>query len=433
MSRPTATAEAPAVPGRRPPGIGFVLVTLGIDALGFGIVVPIVPTLVLRLSHLPPSAASFWVGSLLAAFSTMQFLCAPLLGALSDRFGRRPVLLVSLAGVCVNYLMLAWAPSLAWLFVGRLVAGATAANASAATAFIADVTPPQQRAQRFGLVGATFGLGFVLGPAIGGLLGEHGLRLPFLGAAALAGINVLYGAVALPESLAPERRRPFAWRRANPVGTLGALAADAVFPRLALAWCCAWFAIGTLQSSFVLANDLRLGWGTRENGLALAAVGVGSALVQGVVVRRLVPRLGERRAAMLGYATAALAYLLFGFAVRGWIVYAGIAAQALGAVSGPAVQAMVSARAGPDRQGEMQGALASLQGLTAIASPLVGGWLFGLFAPRGLPGAPFLLAVLTYALAFVAVRGLRDPGRRRADASPQNAAPKPTDGPTTTG
>ena len=389
------------------------LATLGIDALGFGIVVPIVPTLVVRLSHLPQSAASFWVGALLAAFSTMQFLCAPLLGALSDRFGRRPVLLLSLSGVCVNYLMLAWAPSLPWLFVGRLVAGATAANVSAATAYIADVTPPAQRAQRFGLVGAMFGLGFVLGPALGGLLGEYGLRLPFLGAAALAGINVLYGLFVLPESLPRERRRAFAWRRANPVGTLGAVFADRTYLRLAFAWCCAWFAIGTLQSSFVLANDLRLGWGTQQNGLALATVGVGSALVQGLVVRRLIPRLGERRAAMLGYAMAALAYLLFAFAYRGWILYAGIAVQALGAISGPAVQAMVSASAGPDRQGEVQGALSSLQGLTAIASPLIGGWLFGLFAPRGLPGAPFLMAVATYALAFVAVRGLQGVGARR--------------------
>ncbi len=323
MSHPTGTAEPAQRPNpgptRRQARVAFVLATLGIDALGFGIVVPIVPNLVVQLSHLPPSAASFWVGALLASFSAMQFLCAPLLGALSDRFGRRPVLLMSLSGVCFNYLMLAWAPSLPWLFIGRLIAGATAANVSAATAYIADVTPPQLRAQRFGLVGATFGLGFVLGPALGGVLGGYGLRLPFLGAALLAGLNVLYGLFVLPESLPPERRRAFAWRRANPVGTLGAIAADRDYGRLALAWCCAWFSIGTLQSSFVLANDLRLGWGPAQNGAALAAVGLGSALVQGLLVRRIVPRLGERRAALLGYALAACAYLLFAFADRGWI------------------------------------------------------------------------------------------------------------------
>lgn len=412
MSRPTGTDRAQpqgAAEGasRRRPRVGFVLATLFIDALGFGIVVPIVPTLVLQLSDLPPAAAAVWVGSLLAVFSAMQFLCAPLLGALSDRYGRRPVLLLSLSGICANYLLLAWAPSLAWLFVGRLIAGATAANVSAATAYVADVTPAAQRAQRFGLVGAMFGLGFVLGPALGGVLGGYGLRLPFLAAAALAGLNLLYGLLVLPESLPPERRRRFEWRRANPAGTLHVIASDPAYVRLAIAWCCAWFSIGALQSSFVLANGLRLGWGARENGLALAAIGIGSAVVQGLVVRRLVPRLGERRAALLGYALAACAYLLFAFAYAGWIVYAGIAVQALGAISGPAVQAMVSARAGPDQQGEMQGALASLQGLTAIASPLVGGWLFGIFAPRGLPGAPFLGAALTYVLAFAAVRGLR--------------------------
>ncbi len=401
-----------SVSGRagRQASVGFVLATLGIDALGFGIVVPIVPNLVQRLSHLPASSASIWVGALLAAFSSMQFLCAPLLGALSDRFGRRPVLLASLTGVGLNYLMLAWAPSLGWLFVGRLIAGATAANVSAATAYIADVTPPALRAQRFGLVGAMFGLGFVLGPAIGGLLGTYGLRLPFLVAAGLAGVNVLYGAFVLPESLPQERRRAFLWSRANPVGMLHVVTADRAYARLAAAWCCAWFALGALQSSFVLANEIRLGWGTQGNGWALAAVGVGSALVQGLVVRRIVPALGERRAALAGYVLAAAAYVLFAVAVRGWIVYAGIAVQAAGAISGPAVQAMVSARAGPERQGELQGALASLQGLTAIASPLIAGWLFGVFTQKGaavyFPGAPFLLAACTYGLAYLAIRGL---------------------------
>ena len=394
----------------RQASVGFVLATLAIDALGFGIVVPVVPNLVVQLSHEPPSAASIWVGALLAAFSAMQFLCAPLLGALSDRFGRRPVLLMSLSGVGLNYLMLAWAPSLGWLFVGRLIAGATAANVSAATAYIADVTPPALRAQRFGLVGAMFGLGFVLGPAVGGVLGAYGLRLPFFVAAGLAAVNVLYGLFVLPESLAVERRRAFQWGRANPVGMLHVVVADRAYLRLAAAWCCAWFALGALQSSFVLANEVRLGWGPAGNGAALAAVGVGSALVQGLLVRRIVPAMGERRAALLGYVLAAAAYVLFAFAVRGWIVYAGIAVQAFGAISGPAVQAMVSARAGPDRQGELQGALASLQGLTAIGSPLIAGWLFGVFTGAGaaihFPGAPFLLAAATYGLAFVAIRGL---------------------------
>jgi DHA1 family tetracycline resistance protein-like MFS transporter len=390
-----------------------VLATVAIDALGFGIVVPVVPTLVMQFSGQSASGASLWQGALLAAFSLMQFLCAPLLGALSDRFGRRPVLLVSLGGMCLNYLMLAWAPTLGWLFLGRLIAGATAASYSAATAYIADVTPPAKRAQRFGLIGAMFGLGFVGGPALGGLLGGYGLRLPFLAAALLAGANVLYALLVLPESLPPALRRPVQWRRANPVGSLRVIATDPAYARLAVAWCCAWFALGALQSSFVLENDMRLGWGPQQNGLALAMVGVGSAVVQGLLVRRLVPRIGERRAALSGYALSALAYFAFAFADQVWLLAAGIVLQALGSISGPAIQALLSAHAGPDQQGQVQGALASMQGLTAIVAPLVSGWAFSTFAAAGapvhLPGAPFLLAALAYGLAYFVVRRVPPP------------------------
>lgn len=391
------------------------LATVAIDALGFGIVVPVVPTLVMQLSDQPASQASIWQGALLAAFSLMQFLCAPLLGALSDRFGRRPVLLASLSGMCLNYLMLAWAPTLGWLFLGRLIAGATAASYSAATAYIADVTPPAKRAQRFGLIGAMFGLGFVAGPVLGGLLGGYGLRLPFLVAAGLAGVNMLYALFVLPESLAPALRRPLEWHRANPVGSLRVVATNPAYARLALAWCCTWFALGALQSSFVLENDMRLGWGPQENGLALAAVGAGSAIVQGLLVRRVVSRLGERRTALAGYVVSAFAYLAFAFAGQVWLLLLGIVLQAMGSVSGPAVQALLSARAGPDQQGQVQGALASVQGLTAIVAPLVSGWAFSTFAapaaPAALPGAPFLLAALAYVAAFLAVKRVPMPGR----------------------
>ncbi len=393
----------------RPSSIGFVLATIAIDALAFGIIVPVVPNLVMQLSGEGQSAASIWNGALLAAFSAMQFLCAPFLGALSDRFGRKPVLLVSLAGICVNNLLLAWAPSMMWLFVGRLVAGGTAANFAAATASIADVSTPEQRAQRFGLVGAMFGLGFVVGPALGGFLGAYGVRVPFLVAGGLAGINLVYGAVMVPETLTVANRRDFTWRNANPLGNVGIVARDAEYRRLVVAWCCTWFALGALQSSFVLANDLRLHWGIRENGLALAVVGVGSALVQGLLVRRVVPVFGERRAALVGYGLAAAAYTLFGLANQVWILFAGIALQSLSAISGPAIQALVSARAGADRQGQMQGALSSFQGLTAIGAPLLAGWVFGVFAapgaPVSIPGAPFFMAALAYVLAFWAIWG----------------------------
>jgi len=218
---------------------------------------------------------------------------------------------------------------------------------------------------------------------------------------------VLYALLVLPESLPPALRRPVQWRRANPIGSLRVIATDPAFARLAIAWCCAWFALGALQSSFVLENDMRLGWGPQQNGLALAMVGVGSALVQGLLVRRLIPLMGERRAALTGYVGSALAYLAFAFAGQVWILVVGIVLQALGSISGPAVQALLSASAGPDQQGQVQGALASVQGLTAIVAPLLSGLAFSTFAaadaPVHLPGAPFLMAALAYTVAYFAV------------------------------
>jgi DHA1 family tetracycline resistance protein-like MFS transporter len=391
--------------------VRFILITLIIDALGFGLVVPIVPALVLKLSGLSVSGASEWVGLLLTAFALMQFACAPILGALSDRFGRRPVLLLSLSGICANYLMLAWAPSMIWLFLGRLIAGATAANAATATAYIADVTPPAKRAGQFGLIGAAFGIGFVVGPAVGGLLGSYGLRVPFLVAAGLAACNVLYGLFVLPESLPPNLRRPFDWSRASPLGSLHLVMANRNLARLAIAWGSIWFALGALQSTFVLANGVRFGWDTQQNGLALAVAGLGSAVVQGLLVRRIVPALGERRAAITGGLIVATGYLCIGLAPVGWVVILGIVLQSLGAITSPAIQGMVSAAAAADRQGETQGALSCVQGLTAIVSPLVASHVFAMFTGEGaivlLPGAPFLVSVLGYCLAIWAVAGVR--------------------------
>lgn len=404
----------PKAESRSPPRLTLpiVLVSIAIDALGFGIIVPVMPTLVEQIGHVPAAQASITMGLLLATYSIMQFLCAPMLGAISDRYGRRAILITSLGGMACSYLLLATAPSLAFLFLGRIVAGATAASYATATACIADVTPPERRAQRFGLVGAMFGLGFVAGPALGGLLGGWDMRYPFLLSAALAGLNCLFATLALPETLARDLRRPIDWREANPVGTMTVLAIDRDYRRLAVAWCGTWFALGVLQSSFVLANELRLGWSIQQNGLALAGVGIGAALVQGFLVRRLVPRLGERRAAILGFALSGAAYIAFALAVDPAILFVGIALQALGAISGPAVQSLFSRHAGPHRQGRIQGALASAQGLTAIAAPIAGGWVFSVFAHPGtahyFPGAPFLLAALAYVTAIIAVVQVRD-------------------------
>ena len=400
----------------RPASIGLVLATVALDALSFGIVIPIVPNLIMQLEHVSAATTSLWMGGLLAAFSIMQFLCAPLLGGLSDRFGRRPVLLMALAGMTLNYLLLAWAPNVGWLFVGRIIAGATAASYSTATAYIADVTPPEQRAQRFGLVGAMFGLGFVVGPALGGLLGSYGLRLPFLLSAVLAGINVVYAALILPESLKPESRRAISWAKSNPIGSLRVLGADPDYRRLAVAWCCTWFALGALQSAFVLANGLRLGFSELQNGLALTVMGVGSALVQGVLVRRIVPKLGERRAALVGYSITACAYLSFAFAWSVPFLLLGLVLQSLGAVSGPAIQSLLSVKAEPNEQGQLQGALASLQGLTAIVAPLAGSSIFSLFAnpaqPDYFPGAPFLMGTAACLIAVAAITSMRQPARQ---------------------
>lgn len=409
--------------------VRFILITLVIDALGFGLVVPIVPALVLKMSGMTVSGASQWVGLLLMAFALMQFVCAPILGGLSDRFGRRPVLLLSLSGICANYLMLAWAPSLTWLFLGRLIAGATAANAATATAYIADVTPPAKRAGQFGLVGAAFGVGFVVGPAVGGLLGSYGLRLPFLVAAGLAACNVLYGLFVLPESLPPALRRKFDWSRANPIGSLHLVMASRNLVRLAIAWGSIWFALGALQSTFVLANEVRFGWDTQHNGLALAVAGLGSAVVQGLLVRHIVPALGERRAAIFGGLVVAAGYVFIGLAPFGWVVVLGIALQSLGAITSPAIQGLVSAAAPADRQGETQGALSSVQGLTAIVSPLVASHVFALFTGEAagvmLPGAPFLVSAAAYGLVIWAVAGVQ-PAPALVAANPASAVrPRP--------
>ena len=393
---------------KRQAAIVFVLVTLGFDALGIGLVVPIVPRLVLQLSGEGASVASFAVGGLVATFALAQLIASPLLGGLSDRFGRRPVILMSLGGYTLNYFLLAWAPSLVWLFVGRLIAGSMAANTAASTAYIADVTPPEDRARRFGLIGATFSFGFVIGPALGGVLGGIDLRLPFLVAAAIGCCNVLFGLLALPESLPVERRQPFSWKGSNPVAALRMLRADPSLSHLALAWSCLWFGMGVLQTVFVLSTGLRFGWGTEQNGLALGLIGVCGAVVQGLLVRRVVATLGERRAAMTGFALSAASYCLLAFATHGWMVYAAVVVLAFGNIANPSVRALISQAAGPERQGRVMGALSAVEGLTAIVSPVVAALLFSRFAGPAawlsLPGVPFLVGAMAYLGAILAIR-----------------------------
>ena len=389
---------------------GFILATIALDALSFAILIPVVPDLVMQIGHLARAQASIWLGIVFATFSFMQFLCAPIAGGLSDRFGRRPVLLISLAALGLNSLLWIWAPNLWWLVGLRLVAGALSGNVSAATAYIADVTPPERRARAFGLVGAMFGLGFVVGPALGGWLGSIWLRLPFLVSAVLIGVNVLYGLAVLPESLPPERRRRFSWSRANPIGSLSLFRVNGWTLRLGLAWSCGWIALGAQQSCFILANQMRFGWTIAENGAALALGGISQALVQGLLVSRATRRLGAKRTAVAGFGFSVAGYAAYAVASSSWIMIPAILMLAFGALSNPAIQSMLSVAAGPTRQGEIQGGLSSLQGLSMVAGPTVTGLVFELATrPASAlhwPGAPFALAALTCVAGLLAVVAL---------------------------
>ena len=390
--------------------VGFILLTLGLDALGVGIIAPIVPGLVRQLAHLPPERAAPWIGALIAAYAGVQFLAAPLLGELSDRFGRRPVILISVFGLGCDYVLLALAPNLWWLFIGRLIAGATSANTAAATAYIADVSQPHDRPRLYGLIGATFGAGFVVGPALGGFLGGYSLRLPFIVSAALALANVLFGLFVLPESLSKENRRALTWERANPFSLLKGLLGNRSLGRLAVAWSCSWIGFGAVQSSLVLYTGYRFGWGSQTNGLMLAGVGISQAVVEGVLLRHVTGRVGERRTAVIGYVAGAAGYAILASALAGWVVAPAVVLIGLGGLATPSVRAMVSSRGNADNQGQMQGILSAVEGLTAIVAPLLTAGLFFAFTSHALPvtfpGAPFALAAGSAVLALALLRKL---------------------------
>lgn len=377
--------------------MGFIFAVLVIDSLGFGLIAPILPNLVESLAHVPASGAAIWVGVLSMTFAATQFFAAPVLGQLSDRFGRRRLILISLSGSAANYLLLAFAPTIGWLFVGRLIAGATAGNVSAASAYIADITPPEQRAQRFGMIGAAFGLGFMVGPMLGGFLGAIDLRLPFLVSAGLVAVNVVYGVFVLPESLPADQRRPLRLRDATPLGALRLLTAVPRLWRLAAAWSVRWFGLGAIQAVFVLYAEMRFGWGPEQNGIFFAFVGVSSTVVQFTLVKRAVTLLGERGAAFVGFGCNAVGYLMFGLAATPAWLFAGVALTAIGSVANPAIRSMISRAIPADQQGRMAGALSSVEGLTAIVAPLTGAAVFELFSrnvPWRFPGAPFVMVAV---------------------------------------
>jgi DHA1 family tetracycline resistance protein-like MFS transporter len=379
--------------------LAFVFMTMLIDTIGLGVIIPVSPGLIAELTHEPISGAARWGGWLFFAYALMQFVCAPIIGNLSDRFGRRPLLILSLAMLSVDYAITGFAPTIAWLFVGRTLSGMAGASFTTVNAYIADITPPEQRAARFGLVGAAFGLGFILGPALGGFVGEHfGLRAPFFVAAALSAANALFGFIVLAESLPPERRRKFAWRRANPLGALKALSR---FPQLLLlvaVLVLAQFAHDCLPSTWSYYTMLKFGWGPGQIAWSLVAVGALMALSFAVLPRVLVPRIGEANTVYFSFVCAAAAYVGYAFAAKGWIFYAWMIPFTLGNVGGPTLNAIMSHAVPADEQGALQGAASSVTSLTSVvamwAMPTLFAWFTGPTAPVYFPGAAFFAAAL---------------------------------------
>ncbi|MGY3453057.1 TCR/Tet family MFS transporter [Bradyrhizobium sp. USDA 4353] len=408
----TTSDEAVAPQAPRRGAVAFIFVTILLDMLALGLIMPILPKLIESFVGNDTAQAARIFGLFGTAWALMQFVFSPVLGSLSDRFGRRPVILLSNFGLAADYVLMALAPSLAWLFVGRLISGVTSASISTAFAYIADLTPPERRAAIFGRIGAAFGAGFVLGPATGGLLGDIDPRLPFWAAAGLSFANALYGLLVLPESLPSERRSPFRWRSANPLGALRLLRSDRTLAGLSLVNFITQLAHVVLPSTFVLYATYRYGWDTRTVGLTLAIVGVCAMVVQGGAVGFIVRSLGERGALMLGLCSGTLGFLIFGLAPTGPLSWTGIPAMALWGVSGAAIQALMTRLVPPDRQGQLQGATSSVQSMAQLAGPflftLTFAYFIGATAPLHLPGAPFLLVSALLIMALViAVRTLR--------------------------
>jgi DHA1 family tetracycline resistance protein-like MFS transporter len=339
------------------------------------------------------------------AWALMQFVCSPIQGGLSDRFGRRPVVLLSNFGLGLDYILMALAPNLAWLFAGRVISGIASSSFSTAGAYISDVTPPEKRAAGFGMIGAAFGLGFVLGPAVGGLLGAMDPRWPFWGAAATSLVNACYGFFVLPESLAREKRAKFSWRRANPVGSLRLLRSHHELFGLATVSFLGYVAHVVLPSTAVLYLGYRYGWGPSTVGLTLAAVGLCAMIVQGTLVKPIAARFGERRALLAGLLCGATGFAIYGLAPTGTIYYLGIPIMAFWGLAGPSAQALMTRRVGPSEQGQLQGAIASLMGIAGLIGPVLFTETFALFIGPGvgwhIPGAPFLLASLLLLIAAV--------------------------------
>ena len=400
---------------KRKPAMIFIFVTLLIDVIGFGIIIPVIPKLITELTGGTLSDASVYGGWLMFSFATMQFLFSPIFGGLSDKYGRRPVLLLSLFGFGVDYILLALSPNIGWLFVGRIFAGITGASFTTATAYIADISTPDKRAQNFGMIGAAFGLGFIIGPVIGGLLGQFGSRIPFYASAAIMLVNWLYGYFVLPESLSKDNRRPFDWKRANPVGSLMQLKKYPIISGLVISLVCVYIAAHSVQSTWSYFTMEQFKWSEGMVGYSLGVVGILVAFVQGFLIRFTTPKLGPKNSVYIGLALYTLGLILFAFANQSWMMFAFLVPYCLGGVAGPALQGIMSNQVPDNEQGELQGALTSLISITSIVGPPLMTNLFSYYtAPvQGVyfPGAPFMAGAIFMLVSLLfAMRTLKRTG-----------------------
>lgn len=396
---------------KRNAALGFIFITILVDVIGMGIIIPVIPKLIEHLTGGGMSEASRYGGWLTFSYAIMQFVCSPILGGLSDRYGRRPVLLFALFGLGVDYIFQAFAPTIFWLFIGRIIAGITGASFTTATAYIADISEPEKRAQNFGMVGAAFGLGFIIGPVIGGICSQWGPRVPFMVAAGITLLNMIYGYFVLPESLLKENRRKFEWKRANPLGSLMHLRRYPIVSGLIASLVLVYIAAHAVQSNWSFYTMFKFQWTEAMVGYSLGFVGVLIALVQGGLIRVVIPKLGQSNALYLGLFLNGLGLLLFAFASSDWMMYAFLVPYCLGGIAGPALQGIISSQVPANEQGELQGALTSLMSATAIIGPLIMNNLFAYCSkpntPIYFPGAPFVLgSIMALTSVILAYRSM---------------------------
>ncbi len=383
--------------------VGFIFITLLIDITGWGIVIPVVPKLIEELINADISEAAKYGGWLSFLYAFMQFVFAPILGNLSDKYGRRPVILISLLGFSINFFIQAWAPTIFWLFVGRIFSGVTGASITTASAYIADISDDSNRSKNFGMVGAAFGLGFIIGPVIGGLLGQFGPRVPFIAAGILCLINFIYGTFILPESLEKKNRREFSWKRANPIGSLFQIKKHPEILNLMIAWFLVYIAGHAVQTNWAYFTMYRFSWDEKTVGISLGVMGAMTAFVQGYLIRKVHPKIGNEKSILYGIMFYSLGMLFFAFAGQPWMMYAILAVYCLGGIAGPALQSLISSKVPANEQGDLQGALTSVVSLTSIIGPVVMTNVFYYFthdqAPFQFPGAPFFLGFILMAMS----------------------------------